>query len=99
MSAQDVHVEVVYLLTAVGAVVDYDPESFGTVLLADLACLDHHVAEKLLVLGLGLGEMGEAVLLLRDEQIVHRSLGVDVLETVTQLVLIDHAGRDLFLVD
>ena len=92
--------EVIHRLAALRAVVDNEAEAVVELLLArDLGGRDHEMAENLLVAGVGLGELREAVAHLGDEDDVHGCLRRDVAECEHRVVLEDDSGGDLLVDD
>jgi len=86
---------VVHALPAVFAVVDDDSEPVGQLhLLGHFGRNEHEVAQQLLVLLLGLGQLRNR--LARDHDDVRRGLFLDVVEGDDGVVLVDEFARNLF---
>lgn len=83
-------------LARVLALVYHQPVSVSeALLLGDLGSRDQHLAQDGLVLFLGLGDAGESVLVLGDDEDVGGRNGGDIAEGEDVLILEDHCAWDL----
>ena len=98
-TGEDVQVEVGNGLSPVPAIVDHHPEAVFTqsFLLRDEADPGEEVAEEILIGRVSLADSDDQFS--GDEEEMHRSLGGDIAEAETEVVLVDDIGRDFTIGD
>ena len=89
------NVEMVYALCAIRSVVDHDPESARTLLLAQHLGHVHHVAEKGLLVLPCLGKLCQAVTVFGNDQEMDGGLWRHVPKGDAQIVVVDLVGRNV----
>src|SRR5207248_776880 len=93
-AAQEVQVQMGYGLAGALLTIDHQAIPLGDAeLLRQLGGDKVKVAEQLAVLGLDIGVRGDD--LTRDDQDVHRRLGIDIPKRQAAVVFVDDGGRDL----